>query len=293
MHQTDISVIVPFYKGNAYINELLKNVDQTAQVLQRQCGARMEVIIINDSPEVAVEQTAQITVPVRVIPNEVNLGIHGSRVHGLKHAKGQWIQFLDQDDLLMPEHYPAQYRMAQDYDVMVGNGLYYYGENSRSIFPNRAVMQYYIQEKRFIMIRDLIASPGHCLIRKEVISSYWKENTMKINGADDYFLWMVLYHRNARFGIHENQVYVHRNNAEGNLSFDLERMHRSNCEMCDLLNAWDSYPAKKHDALRRSIVFKYLYDTKKMRMMDWVRYFDKVVDNGMYRIATLVLSRKR
>ena len=284
-----ISVIVPFYKGNAYINELLENVNETASLLQQKCGATMEVVIINDSVDIPVECTAKTDIPVRVIANPKNLGIHGSRIHGIREATGTWIQLLDQDDLLVPEHYAEQFALAQTAPVVVGNAYYYFGQDKKLLYPNRSVMSYYIQEKRFLQIRNLIASPGHCLIRKDALPSYWLENPMLVNGADDYYLWMLLFNQGSTFAVQDKPVYVHRNNAEGNLSFDLDRMQLSNTEMCDLLQAAPMYPAKKLSALQRSVNFKYLYDTHKLKLWDWIQYADKVVSNGLYKVITLLL----
>ena len=284
-----ISVVVPFYKGNRYINELLSNVDMAATILRERCGTLMEVIIVNDSPEIPVLIDVVVGIPVKVVTNEKNLGIHGSRIHGIQEAKGQWIQLLDQDDLLVPENYPDQYEAVKEYDAVVGNAYYDRGEQTQLLYANRAVMSYYIQEKRFIEIRDLIASPGHCLIRKDALPAYWLEHPMYINGADDYYLWMLMFDAGANFALQEKPVYIHRNSVEGNLSFDLERMQKSNSEMCDLLQVAPHYPSKKHDALRRSVNFKYLYDTHRLKFSDLICYIDKVFDNAFYKAMTLYL----
>lgn len=288
-HDICISVVVPFYKGNRYIDELLTNIGQAAQQMQLKYGAGMEVIIINDSPDVPVDYSVTPELQVRVIANEQNLGIHGSRIHGVNVAKGEYIQFLDQDDLLLPENYPLQYEAVQGFDAVVGNAYYDRDEKTQLLYPNRSVMNYYIQQTRFVKIRDLIASPGHCLIRKDAIPTYWLENPMYINGADDFYLWMLMFNASARFAIQDKPVYVHRNSVEGNLSFDLERMQKSNTEMCELLQKAPHYPVKKQNALRRSINFKYLYDTHRLKPLDWLRYIDKVFDNGIYKVITLIL----
>ena len=290
-HKIDITVVVPFYKGNAYINELVENVTRTALTLSHQWGASMEILIVNDSPWVPVELTAQTHLPVRILPNEKNLGIHGSRIHGIREARGEYIQLLDQDDLLIPETYPDQFRLAQGQDLTVGNAEYYFGKSKRLIYPNEKVMKYYICGRRFREIRDLIASPGHCLIRREAFPAYWLENPMTVNGADDYYLWMLMFENpGLRLKLNPKPVYIHRNNAEGNLSFDLQRMHASNLEMCDLLAKNPLYPKKHEVVLHRSIVFKYLYDTKQLKPLDWLKYADKVLDNGVYKIYTKVLT---
>ncbi len=286
----DVSVVVPFYKGNRYINELVSNVNQTARELMSRQGATMEIVIINDSPDVPVELTAAVEIPVRVIANEKNLGIHGSRVHGIRQARGAFIQLLDQDDLLIPEHYPQQFALARNNPVTVGNAYYYRGQHKQLLYASRRVMQYYIQETRFLQIRDLIASPGHCLIRKDVFPAYWLENTMSVNGADDFYLWMLLFHQGTVFALQDKPVYIHRNSEEGNLSFDLDRMQLSNEEMCRLLQANPEYPRSKHDTLKRSIDFKYLHDTRKLGLLGYLKHFDKVVQNGIYKAMTLFLS---
>lgn len=285
-----ISVITPFYKGNRYINDLVTNVNAVAARLLAEKGVQMELIVVNDSPEVPVGISVPSEVPITVLNNSENMGIHCSRIRGIRQAQGEWIQMLDQDDLLIAENYPLQVDAAQNSDVVVGNCLYYFGEEEQLLYANKAVMQYYMKERRFLRIRNLIASPGHCLIRKDALPIDWLEDPMHVNGADDYFLWMLLFDQGARFALNERPVYIHRNSVEGNLSFDLEKMLFSCREMVDLLGRAPSYPRKKIAVLKRSVDFKYLYDTKKLQLSDWLRYADKVVDNGIYKAVTLWLT---
>ncbi len=284
-----ISVITPFYKGNRYINELVSNVNAVAEAVKSKTGAAMELIVVNDSPDVPVEITVASQIPVTVLENPKNLGIHGSRVNGIRQAKGQWIQMLDQDDLLIPEGYAETVALCQGADAVVGNCFYYHGADKTLLYANRAVMDYLITENRFLTIRNLIASPGHCLIRKSALPAYWLENPMAVNGADDYYLWMLLFQAGAVFANNPAPVYIHRNSQEGNLSFDLDKMHRSCMEMCDLLEKNPEYPDKKLEKLKRSVYFKYLHDTHKLTILGYLRYLDKVVQNGIYKLFTLLL----
>lgn len=290
MQEIAISMIVPFYKGNRYINELLENAGCAAAQLRQQCGVDMEVVIVNDSPDVPVNITIEPALPVRVIANERNLGIQGSRIHGIQEARGVYIQMLDQDDLLVPENYAQQYLLAKNCDIVVGNARYQFGETFRNLYANAAVMRYYICQARFLYIRNQIASPGQCLIRKSAIPAYWLENPMKINGSDDYYLWVLMFRDGVKTAQNPNPTYIHRNSEEGNLSFDLDKMHRSNLEMCDLLKKNNNYPQKSLEVLRRSIQFKHLYDTHRLKPMDFLRYGDKLLDNGFYKIYTATLK---
>lgn len=285
-----ISVITPFYKGNRYINELVSNVNAVAQAVKDKTGMQMELIVVNDSPDVPVELTVASEIPVTVLNNPQNLGIHGARINGIRQAKGQWIQMLDQDDLLIPEGYLETVARCQGADVVVGNCYYYHGENKTLLYAGKKVMDYLITENRFLTIRNLIASPGHCLIRKAALPAYWLDNPMTVNGADDYFLWMLMFSEKAVFVNNPAPVYIHRNSQEGNLSFDLEKMYRSCEQMCRLLENAPEYPHNKRNALARSVYFKYLHDTRKLNLAGYVQYFDKVVQNGIYKATTLFLS---
>lgn len=285
-----ISVITPFYKGNRYINELVSNVNAVAQAVKDKTGMQMELIVVNDSPDVPVELTVASEIPVTVLNNPQNLGIHGARINGIRQAKGQWIQMLDQDDLLIPEGYLETVARCQGADVVVGNCYYYHGENKTLLYAGKKVMDYLITENRFLTIRNLIASPGHCLIRKAALPAYWLDNPMTVNGADDYFLWMLMFSEKAVFVNNPAPVYIHRNSQEGNLSFDLEKMYRSCEQMCRLLENAPEYPYNKRNALARSVYFKYLHDTRKLSLAGYVQYFDKVVQNGIYKATTLFLS---
>ena len=286
-----ISVVTPFYKGNRYINELISNVNEVAAQLLQETDTKMELIVVNDSPDVPVEISVDSQIPVTVLENPQNLGIHGSRINGIRHAQGDWIQMLDQDDLLIPEQYLHSVRLCDQADVVVGNCYYYHGDNKQLLYRSEAAMNYLIRQDRFLSIRNLIASPGHCLVKKAALPAFWMENPMMVNGADDYYLWVLMFHQQYKFANNPAPVYIHRNSEEGNLSFDLAKMYRSCEEMCQLLEACPEFPANKLSKLRRSVLFKYLYDTHQLSAEDWLNYADKVFDNVIYKIVTCITGR--
>ena len=45
----DVSVIVPFYKGNKYINNILRMVKENVANANE---IKVEVVVVNDSPEI-------------------------------------------------------------------------------------------------------------------------------------------------------------------------------------------------------------------------------------------------
>ena len=95
----EISVIIPVYNKRKYIETTLRSVLE-------QSFRDLEVIAVNDGSTdeslVVLNQMAEVDQRVRVI-DIPNGGVSNARNVGLACARGQWIQFLDADDLLEPE----------------------------------------------------------------------------------------------------------------------------------------------------------------------------------------------
>jgi glycosyltransferase involved in cell wall biosynthesis len=117
--QPDISVIVPAYNAEPWITETLRSVlDQTID------SARYEIIVVDNGSQdytLDVAAAALRTAPVRVtLCNEPKTGPAHARNHGLELARGNWIQFLDADDLLHRDKFVRQLAFAQTCSANVG-----------------------------------------------------------------------------------------------------------------------------------------------------------------------------
>ena len=94
-------------------------------------GTVTELIIVNNSPENKILLPKKITEHnVITISNEKNVGIHASKINGLKQAQGEYVVFLDQDDLICPDFLKKQYESIGDQDAIVcnadiGSGSFY------------------------------------------------------------------------------------------------------------------------------------------------------------------------
>src|SRR5215469_14443788 len=89
----DISVIIPYYNREEFIDEAVKSV--LAQTLQP-----LEIIIVNDcSRESSRRYLDRYQSCCKIIDLPVNVGLAGSRNAGIEAARGEFIAFLDDDDL--------------------------------------------------------------------------------------------------------------------------------------------------------------------------------------------------
>jgi glycosyltransferase involved in cell wall biosynthesis len=92
-----ITYVVPFYNGAALLRETLASV-------RSQTYGEVEVVLVDDGSEQDCGPiVAEFGSCVRVI-RTVNHGVSGARNVGLAASKGAYVVFLDQDDLVMPNH---------------------------------------------------------------------------------------------------------------------------------------------------------------------------------------------
>ena len=284
-----ISIIIPFYNGNKYLKRLISSIENIVKNTEK--IATYELIVVNDSPEIEVI-LPDTFLNIEILKNERNIGIQGARINGLKHAKGEWIIFLDQDDELILDGFEKQLNLVQNADIIVGNGIYKLGDVNIKIYENIKTMNYLIQRDMFIKIRNLIPSPGECLIKRNLIPDIWMNNKLQISGADDWFLWLLLLQKNAKFQCNEQLVYIHNDTEGNNLSADLKKMKDSSMEMLNILKLTGVYDNNEIRKLKKSIEFKYYQDTKQMSIIRCIKYGKTIVDNIIYKIKVLYLKYK-
>ncbi len=223
-----ISVIIPLYHGKKYLPDIMKMLLQNLRAGNGRF--EMELILINDLPneQIRYDDIAHCSeLPVTLLTNPENKGIHFSRVRGLAHASGEYVHFFDQDDRIANNFYSSQLNhMRKRDDVLVANGIAEYASYKKLLYRYR-FMQWTVKSAWFYTRFDCrIISPGQCLIKKSSIPDIWKENILVHNGADDYFLWLTMLCQGKKFGINRESLYTHQYTS-ANTSQDKESMHKS------------------------------------------------------------------
>ena len=102
-----VSVVVPTHNRSDWLRVTLRT------VLWQQ-DVDLEAIVIDDG---STDDTAQTVADlgdgrVRLLRHEIPRGVSGARNHGAAEAQGEWVAFIDDDDLWAPEKLARQLRAA-------------------------------------------------------------------------------------------------------------------------------------------------------------------------------------
>ena len=100
-----ISVIIPVFNGARYIAAALDSVFN-------QNYNNIEVIVVNDGSTDNSENIIK-SYDIRYLKQE-NLGVAVARNNGIKLSKGEFLAFLDQDDVWQPDTLSLQYNQFLD-----------------------------------------------------------------------------------------------------------------------------------------------------------------------------------
>lgn len=190
-----VSVIIPCFNGEIFIGEAIESVIT-------QTYHNWELIIIDDSStdnsKGIIQKYAAKEKRIKFVQNERNRGIPSTRNIGIKFSQGEYIAFLDQDDLWFDEKLSLFVKEFIRNDETVGiifsDVEYEYSEN-RKTFNGKTFNYGTINElskKDFLkklFLGNFIKSPSQVVLRKECFEKigYFDE---QLSGGDDYDFWL-------------------------------------------------------------------------------------------------------
>ena len=117
MENNKISVIIPVYNLETYIERAIKSVLQ-------QTYTNIEVLVVDDG---STDESWNIIQSIadsdnRVVPiKQKNKGVTSARLNGIRHAKGQWVGFVDGDDEIETDMYELLLKNAKQYKADISN----------------------------------------------------------------------------------------------------------------------------------------------------------------------------
>lgn len=128
-----LSVIIPYYHVEAYIGACL---ERAAQLPAQEC----EVLLVDDcgqdgSADIAAAY-AQRCANFRIIRRERNGGLSAARNTGLAQAVGEYVYFLDSDDLPEPQALMNMARRAKADALDIAKGRFLYFDDETGAYAD-------------------------------------------------------------------------------------------------------------------------------------------------------------
>lgn len=111
-----ISVVIPVYNGEKYISEALRSV--LAQEYEP-----VEIIVVNDGSTDRTSQCLEKFDEKLIVIDQENCGPSVARNHGIEAASGEYITFIDSDDIWMPhkvEFHLDHFKKFADLEISLG-----------------------------------------------------------------------------------------------------------------------------------------------------------------------------
>ena len=204
-----------------------------------------ELILVNDFPEkdIIIKDLNVYKFKLKIFNLRQNCGIHSARVYGLEHSEGDWIVFLDQDDGIADDYIVKQKQCIADTDAVVCNGYtkFICKNIYNFIYKSREEQERVNDLSYYFFTDNPICSPGQVMIKRKAIPDLWCHHKLKANGADDYYLWILMLKIGSIFSLNEEKLYTHvehENNASKDVISMLRSLHEvaHNLEENDLLN---------------------------------------------------------
>jgi len=170
-----LSIIIPYYNLGKYL-------DETVQSIKSCSYDNYEILIINDGThdEYSIEVLNKYRGDnkVRIIDQE-NKGLSAARNIGVYEANGEYITFLDADDLITSSYYERAISILEYYDdIDIVYSWVQFFENKHEIWPT------FNLSLPYLLLSNM--SAAFYVIRKEKFLNYGMNKDEMKHGMEDY-----------------------------------------------------------------------------------------------------------
>lgn len=209
-----VTVVVPCFNQGRYLAEAVSSARLAYE-------GPLEVIVVDDGStdpktERWLREAQAMGDYVRII-RQKNRGLSGARNAGLHAAHGDYVQFLDTDDLIIPgklDAQVAQFLVSPGLDVSVSNFLLC--DDRRNVFskPDEAIAQFDLTLEDFLFKWERgFVIPIHCgLFRRAALGTAPFDEEAR--AKEDWLFWCTLVSKGARLAYVSGHWAIYRQHAE-------------------------------------------------------------------------------
>lgn len=181
-----VSVVIPFYAEVGWLREALESVF-------KQTYSDYEVIVINDGSKEDLTEFKNEYLNRIVYIETKNSGPAHARNIGIEKAKGEYIAFLDSDDLWLPEKLEKQVAFMEHNNVVWSHTNYQkfvdgFDADTEDICLNKFSGNIFIQS----LLVTHIATPCVMIKTSYIRNKVYLRFQEKMRFGQDYYLWLRL-----------------------------------------------------------------------------------------------------
>lgn len=190
-----VSVIIPCYNSENYISQAVESALQ-------QTYKNIEVIVIDDGSvdnSYAILKSYNHQIKLLIHPEHKNMGVSFTRKAGINEAKGQWIAFLDADDVWDSQKIEHQVKKLENFPeailchtkakVVYDEGLSEKDYKNDFSISEHQVLYRLTEQASFLKSNNICNSS--VLVRKDNIQNVSFE-APQLFQFEDWLLWILL-----------------------------------------------------------------------------------------------------
>lgn len=201
-----ISIIIPVYNTEKYLKECLDSV--IAQTF-----SDWELIIVDDgstdgSPQIC-EEYASRDERINVI-HKANGGFSSARNAGLDASKGDYLFFIDSDDIIRPNTLDHLFKNAIDNNCLISSACYIY--SSVPTFPTQKNLKVYTIDSHHVISNVLYQKNNfdNCVWNKLIKFELFNDLQFNDCWFEDLDIFYKLYNRANRIVVSNHITYFYR-----------------------------------------------------------------------------------
>lgn len=206
-----VSIIMPAYNCEKYVVEAIESV-------LKQTYSNFELIVIDDGSKDStlkiINDYAEKDTRVKALQNEKNSGVSATRNRGISIAKGNWIAFLDSDDIWTEEKLEKQMNYANINNAdFIFTGSSYIDEEGK---PYSGIFEVPEKVSYKKLLRQNVITCSSVLVKKKYFENVKME---KDEMHEDYAVWLrILKLGVTAYGVNEPLLIyrISRNSKSGN-----------------------------------------------------------------------------
>lgn len=219
-----ISVIVPCYNQAHFMDACITS-------LLQQTYSNWECILVNDGSLDHTEEKAleweKKDARIKYVKKE-NGGLSSARNYGMKHASGDYIQFLDCDDFLEKAKFSKSIEVINlnEEAIIITNFNEFDEALQKTLPPYCLIKEEYFNQESILKDWDKkFTIPIHCALFPAKLAKKYTFNEV-LKAKEDWVFWLQIYENNPKTVFIDEQLVTYRVSSSG-MTRNHDFMHKN------------------------------------------------------------------